>query len=205
MTTVLGKRLDSAFYQRSDVVVLAQELLGKVIVTNFPEGLVAGRIVETEAYRAPDDKACHAHLNRFTERTKVMFLAGGHTYIYLCYGIHHLLNIITGSVGEAHAILIRGIEPIIGTDLMLRRRKLAKLGPRIGAGPGVLSQALGVSKQQNATNMLTEETPIWIEDDGFTFREIIAGPRIGIDYAEECADWPWRFYVSGNRFVSKPR
>jgi DNA-3-methyladenine glycosylase len=201
------KKLKKSFYIRTDVVQISKELLGKHLVTNFNGQRTVGKIVETEAYRAPDDKACHAHLNRFTKRTQVMFEEGGVAYIYLCYGIHHLFNIVTAKKGMAHAILVRGIEPIENVDLMLKRRGMDKLKPQLTAGPGVLSKAMGITKAFTGTSLLDDETVIWIEDSGeiIAEEEIICSPRVGIDYAEECALWDWRFRIKGNKWTSKAK
>ena len=201
------KRLDPFFYQRTDVVELSKELLGKVLVTEFDGSTTAGMIVETEAYRAPDDKACHAHLNRYTERTKVMFAEGGLAYVYLCYGIHHLFNVVTGQKGMAHAILIRAIEPLEGIEQMLERRGFEQLKPQLTAGPGVMSKALGIHKSMTGSSLVDPASSMYIEDRGITIppEEIIASPRVGIDYAEECAEWPWRFRIRNNRWTSKAK
>jgi len=201
------RRLDADFYRRDNVVGIARELLGKYLITNFDGRRTAGRIVETEAYRAPDDKACHAHCNRFTRRTRVMFAAGGVAYIYLCYGIHHLFNVVTGAEGQAHAVLIRAIEPTENVDLMLQRRGLTRVQPRLSAGPGVLSQALGIHTAYTGASLLHPDSPIWIEcrSEGIASEAIAASSRIGVDYAEECAAWPWRFFLKGNKWVSRNR
>lgn len=179
--------------------------MGKFLVTNFEDRLTAGRIVETEAYRGPDDKACHAHLNRFTKRTQVMFEAGGVAYIYLCYGIHHLFNVVTAEAGMPHAILIRAIEPTDGIEIMQERRGMNTLKPQLTAGPGVMSKALGIDKAYTGISITDPGSPIWIEDrqEVLPPEDICSGPRIGIDYAEECKDWSWRFWIKGNRWVSK--
>ncbi|MCB0593165.1 MAG: DNA-3-methyladenine glycosylase [Lewinellaceae bacterium] len=198
-------RLARSFFTREDVLLVSRELLGKYLVTDFGAGRTAGRIVEVEAYRAPEDKASHAYGNRYTERTKVMYARGGHAYIYLCYGIHHLFNVVTGAEGMAHAVLIRALEPAAGTGLMLRRRRMSKIAPRLTAGPGVLSQAMGITRQHTGTDMLAPHSPIWIEsrEAPVSEEDIIAAPRIGVAYAEECAAWEWRFYLRGNAWVSK--
>lgn len=132
-----------------------------------------------------------------------MFLGGGVTYVYLCYGIHHLLNVVSGAVGNPQAVLIRAIEPKVGVDVMLQRRKMERLSPRITAGPGALSQALGIDKQLNAKALSGDE--IWIEDfANYKESEVVATTRIGVAYAQEHALWPFRFYVKGNKYVSKP-
>jgi len=199
-------RLSADFYLREDTVQIAKDLLGKVLVTTFNNQRTAGRIVETEAYKAPEDKACHAYLNRNTKRTKTMFLPGGVAYIYLCYGIHHLFNVVTGPEGAAHAVLVRGLEPMEGQDIMLERRKLDRIKPQLTAGPGVMSMAMGIHKRYDAISLTDAEGPIWIEDaPNLAADDIQAGPRIGIDYAEECAAWPWRFFQKDSRWVSRPR
>lgn len=198
-------RLAENFFQSTDVVQISRSLLGKFLVTNFDDQLTAGRIVETEAYRGPDDKACHAHLNRFTKRTKVMFAAGGVAYIYLCYGIHHLFNVVTAVEGMPHAVLIRAIEPTDGISVMQERRGLDSFKPQLTAGPGVMSKALGITKTYTGISLTAADSPIWIEDRGELLdpENICSGPRIGIDYAEECKDWPWRFWVKGSKWVSR--
>lgn len=200
-------RLNKSFYTGEDVVHLAQALLGKYLVTNFSNQQTVGRIVETEAYRAPDDKACHAYNNRFTNRTKVMFEEGGVAYIYLCYGIHHLFNVVTGQKGQAHAVLIRAIEPIENVSLMLQRRGFEQPKPQLTAGPGALTKALGITTVYTGLSLTVENSPIWIEDrnDKVTKDQIIASPRVGVGYAEECALWDWRFRVAGSRWTSRAK
>lgn len=196
-------KLPLVFYQQEDVVQVAKQLLGKMLFTNIDGVVTGGIITETEAYDGVIDKACHAYGGRNTNRTATMFLGGGVTYVYLCYGIHHLLNVVSGKEGNPQAVLIRAIEPSVGVDTMLQRRKMEKLTPRITAGPGALSQALGIDKQLNAKNLSANE--IWIEDfSNYQENEIVATSRIGVAYAEEHALWPFRFYVKGNKFVSKP-
>ncbi len=189
--------LPPSFYQQTDVVALSKTLLGKYLVTNFDGQLCSGKIIETEAYRGPDDKACHAFNNKRTKRTEPMFATGGIAYVYLCYGIHHLFNVVTGEKDMPHAILIRALQPVDNKTLMLHRRNKQAITPQLTAGPGVLSKALGITTAH--TGMLLKPGPdsIWIEDRGDIIKEneIIAGPRVGIDYAEECKDWPWRFRI----------
>lgn len=197
-----SNRLVHDFYIHDDVLEIATRLLGKVLVTNFNGQLTSGMIVEVEAYFAPEDKASHAYNNRLTPRTKTMFAAGGIAYVYLCYGIHHLFNIVTGPENSPHAVLIRGIQPIDGIDIMLQRRNMKNLTPKLAAGPGVLSQALGINTSHNASCLLTSH--IWVEDRGIEIRrdQIIAAPRIGVAYAQEYAAKPWRFYLLDNPWVS---
>lgn len=190
------------FYLDEDVLKLSQALLGKTLVTDFGSQ-TSGMIVETEAYYGAIDKASHAYQHRRTARTETMYLPGGHAYIYLCYGLHHLFNIVTAEKGIPHAILIRAIEPINGIPLMLTRRKMAKPHPRLTSGPGALTQALGISRQFDGHLVTT--APIWIEDLGVkvTKSDIIASPRVGIDYAEEHKDLPWRFRLKNSLWTGK--
>ena len=198
-------RLARDFYLRQDVTLVARELLGKVLVTNFDGVCTAGIITETEAYRAPDDRACHAFGNRRTRRTEVMFQEGGRAYIYLCYGIHHLFNVVTGPADMAHAVLIRAIEPLEGVGHMLQRRQRLRVTPALSTGPGALSQALGLTTAWTGQCFLDENTPIWIEDRGIEIgqTDVVAGKRIGVDYAGDCAEWLWRFWINNNPFVKK--
>ncbi|MBL7779797.1 MAG: DNA-3-methyladenine glycosylase [Saprospiraceae bacterium] len=192
-----------SFYTRTDVVQIARELLGKVLVTAFDGRRTAGMITETEAYRAPDDRASHAYNNRRTARTEVMFAEGGHAYVYLCYGIHHLFNVVTGPRDTAHAVLIRAVEPLEGIEWMLERRRMKNPNhPGLTTGPGALAQALGITTQWTGQNMLLPDSPVWIEDRGISIAEsaIVAGKRIGVDYAGECAEWPWRFWLQDSKY-----
>ncbi|RZK36187.1 MAG: DNA-3-methyladenine glycosylase [Pedobacter sp.] len=197
-------KLPYSFYQQEDVTSLAVQLLGKQLFTLIDGELTGGTIVETEAYNGIIDKASHAYNGRFTPRTSTMYEAGGISYVYLCYGIHHLFNVVTNVKNTPHAVLIRGIEPIEGLSTMLARRNMQALAPRITAGPGALAKALGVDKNLNAKDLLGDE--IWIEDNGIHFKaeDVIASPRVGVDYAEDHALLPWRFYIKGNKYVSKP-
>ncbi len=163
-------------------------------------------IVETEAYRAPEDKASHAYLNRKTNRTRTMFMPGGHAYIYLCYGIHHLFNIVTGPKEHAHAVLIRAIEPTEGLDHMEERRQQSAGKYQLTAGPGRLTQALGITRRFDGEPLLQKRL-IWIEDrlQDIPKEQIISSPRIGVEYAEECAAWPWRFSILHHPWCSHPK
>ncbi|RDV15680.1 DNA-3-methyladenine glycosylase [Pontibacter diazotrophicus] len=198
-------KLPKEFYTRPDVVELAQELIGKYLYTNIDGILTGGMIVETEAYSGENDQACHAHLSRRTQRTEIMYHEGGVAYVYLVYGIYHLFNIITNQKDKADAVLVRAIEPEVGVEEMLLRRKMAVIKLNLTAGPGVLSIAMGINKNLYGAD-LTGNT-IWLEDKGISFpsEDIAAGPRIGIDYAGEDASLPWRFWLKGNKWVSKKR
>lgn len=197
--------LSKDFYLRDDVIQLAKELLGKFIVTNIDGHLTAGMITETEAYRGRDDKASHAYNNRLTKRTATMFREGGCAYVYLCYGIHHLFNVVTGPEGVANAVLIRAVEPVDNIPVIQQRRNIDKIKPQLTAGPGVMSMALGIRTGLDGQNLLNNNGPVWIEDRGVVFleKEIHTSTRIGVDYAEECSQWPWRFYVKDSIWVSK--
>src|SRR2546428_9242912 len=157
-------KLSKDFYLREDVVQISKDLLGKFLLTNIDGVTSGGMIVETEAYRAPNDRASHAFDNRKTERTKTMFLEGGVSNVYLCYGIHHLFNIVTNVEEVPHAILIRAIEPTDGIETLLSRRNMLKLEKRIAAGPGAMSKALGIGKLHNALSLQSDQ--VWIEDRG---------------------------------------
>ena len=197
-------KLPLSFYQREDVVAVAKELLGKYLFTCIDGVTIGGYIVETEAYNGVVDKASHAFGNRLTPRTKTMFMQGGIAYVYLCYGIHEMFNIVTSSEGHPQAILIRAIQPTDGLEAMQIRRNMPVLKPTITAGPGSVAKALGISRNINAFSL--QGDTIWLEDRGLHFpdNQIKAGPRIGVAYAAEDALLPYRFYVKGNIYVSKP-
>lgn len=197
-------KLPFSFYQNTDVNSLAVQLLGKQLFTLIDGRLTGGTIVETEAYNGIEDRASHAYGGRLTNRTSTMYQSGGVSYVYLCYGIHHLFNVVTAPEGIPHAVLIRGVEPVAGLDVMLERRNMIALKPNLTAGPGALAKALGIDKNLNDKDLLGEE--IWIEDNGIVVPEssVVASPRVGVDYAGDHALLPWRYYIKGNRFVSKP-
>jgi DNA-3-methyladenine glycosylase len=201
------KRLHASFYQREDVVQIAKDLLGKVLVSFFDNIKTAGIIVETEAYRGPDDKASHAYNNLFTDRTKIMYENGGLAYVYLCYGIHHLFNVVTAQKGMAHAVLVRAIEPLEEIDAMIKRRKLDHSKPQLTAGPGVMSKSLGITTANSGMDMTLPNSKIWIEERNIIVnpKNIIESPRVGVAYAEECAKWNWRFRIAGNKWTSKAK
>ena len=201
----MSKKLKKQFYKRP-VNDVAKDLLGKFLVTNFDNQMTSGMIVEAEAYRTPDDTACHATKFGRNDRTEVMYAEGGHAYVYICYGIHDLFNVVTGDKDEAHAVLIRAIEPVDNIPLIMERRNIFKMKPNLGAGPGVLSKALGIKIEHNGLNMLKKDCPIWIEDRGIKIpeKEILSGPRVGCETAGTSAFWPWRYVIKGNRFMSRP-
>ncbi len=199
----MPSKLSRSFYERDDVVQISKELLGKVICTKFNGVQTAGIIVETEAYNGRTDRACHAYPDVRTARTETIYGPPGYAYVYLCYGIHHLFNVVTNREGLADAVLIRAIEPIEGEGVMVQRRGKDQLKPIITNGPGKLSQALGITTSNNENDLLGDI--IWIEDREIEFaeKEIEASPRIGVDYAGEDAKLPWRFTVEGSRWISK--
>jgi DNA-3-methyladenine glycosylase len=199
------QKLPDAFFARPDVVSIAEELIGKYFFTSFDGILTGGMVVETEAYSGENDAACHAHLGRRTKRTQIMYAHGGVAYVYLIYGIYSLFNIVTNLEGSADAVLIRAIEPTEGLEEMQLRRGLSKIEPRLTAGPGLVTQALGISTRHNGTYLQGNE--IWFEDRGVVIpeNEIVVGPRVGVAYAGADALLPWRFSLKGSKWVSKAK
>jgi DNA-3-methyladenine glycosylase len=193
-------KLDSAYFLRSNVVEIARDLIGKFVVTDFDGYRTVGRIIETEAYDGRKDRACHAFQKR-TRRTEVMYKAGGIAYIYLCYGIHHLFNIVTNKEGKADAILIRAIEPVVGRNIMVDRRGGIDRKHRLTAGPGIVSQALGITTEHNEMSLMGKDFFL-TKGDRFT-GNIVSDRRVGVDYAGEDALLPWRFFDSNSQYVSK--
>lgn len=185
-----SQTLALSFFERDDVVQIAKDLIGKALFSKVDDTLSGGIIIETEAYRGPEDRACHAYNNRRTPRTEVMFQNGGIAYVYLCYGIHSLLNVVTNKSGIPHAVLIRALKPTHGLNFMEKRRGKSN---NLCNGPGALTQALGITLKHNGLSL--NQPPLWIEDTGLTIHEaqIVSGPRIGIAYAKEHALLPWRF------------
>jgi len=196
------KKLESGFYQRKNVLVIARELLGKILVTNWEGIVTSGRIVECEAYNGITDRASHAVGGRRTARNEIMYGAGGFSYVYLCYGIHHLFNVVTNLQDVPHAILIRAVEPVEGIEEMLLRTGKKKPDHTLTRGPGNVSKALGIYTKHNGIFLSDEK--LFIADDGKKYKrsDIVASPRIGVDYAGEDAKLPYRFYVRGNPYVS---
>lgn len=191
------------FYTRSDVVQIAQELLGAVLCTKIDDKITSGIIVETEAYCGAIDKASHAYPSKLTKRNKVMFEEGGKAYVYLIYGIHYLFNIVTNESKNADAVLIRAIEPLSGLETMIERR--GKISPsRISSGPGTLSKALGIDLSVYGEDLTGKK--VWLEYGKQDLKgiEIVKTKRIGVDYAGEDANLPWRFYIKDNSWISKP-
>lgn len=195
------RRLPPQFYLRPDVVQVARELLGKLLVTHWSGTLTAGRIAETEAYAGEMDKASHAYRGK-TPRTAVMFGDGGVAYVYLCYGLHQMFNIVTNIAGIPHAILIRALEPVAGIDVMLQRTGKKEPDYTLTRGPGNVGKALGFHTLQSGVSLQGDE--LFIADDGFAVADenIITTPRIGVDYAGDDALLPYRFYLKGSPYVS---
>ncbi len=191
-----GTKLKPTYYQQKEVVQLAKDLIGKCLVTNLEGSLTWGLITETEAYEGVTDKASHAYNGRRTKRTETMYANGGISYVYLCYGIHALFNVVSNAQDTPHAVLIRSILPLGGLDFIYKRKGKHIHPLKIGIGPGNVSKCLGIGLQHNALNLYGET--IWLERSS-TFNvpmELIqTGQRIGIDYAEEDALLPYRFWV----------
>ncbi|MEO7311759.1 MAG: DNA-3-methyladenine glycosylase [Chitinophagaceae bacterium] len=190
------EKLGVEFYQRQDTVQLARELIGKIIVTRFDSFTTSARIVETEAYNGIKDRASHAFGGRHTNRTRIMYLPGGTIYVYLCYGIHHLFNVVTNVADEPHAVLIRSAVGMKGMDTILNRLGKSSLKHDLLKGPGVVSKGLGITIAATGTSLLDNQ--IALHDDGYEVNtaSLIATPRIGVDYAGEDALLPYRFVNS---------
>jgi DNA-3-methyladenine glycosylase len=190
------------FYLRDDTLKIARDLLGKILVVPTATGeRVSGMIVETEAYLGAIDKAAHSYGNRRTPRTEMMFAEGGTVYIFFIYGMYFQFNIVAGAVDSPQAVLIRAVEPLENIEIMRERRGRMK-DANLTSGPGKLCIAFGIDKTFNGAHLLGEK--VWLED-GETFADarVASGKRIGIDYAEEFAEKPWRFWLKDNSFVSR--
>lgn len=195
-------KLSEEFYQGKNVARIARDLLGKALYTRKNGTTTGGIIVETEAY-SWKERGCHAYQGRKTPRNAIMFGKGGYSYVYLCYGMHYLFNVVTNIEGTADAVLVRALEPVEGMKEMRRRRGVLKGDFHLTSGPGKLSQALGIDRTANGKCLLENE--IWIEDPGskIASKDIQAGHRVGIDYAGDDALLPWRFSIRENRWVSR--
>ncbi len=196
------RKLSKAFYRRKDVVNTAKQLLGKIIVTYTDGVITSARIAETEAYAANIDKASHAYNGRRTNRNEHMYSPGGTVYVYICYGMHTMLNVVTNSKNIPDAILIRAVEPIEGIEVMLGRTGKKVFDNTLTKGPGNLAKALGITKDHSG--QFFGEKYIHIYDDGYILKESDIGTskRIGVDGAGADALLPYRFYIRGNKFVS---
>lgn len=196
------KKLPLQFYQRTDVIAIARDLIGKIIVTKINGAIASGRIVETEAYIGLTDKASHSFGGKRTARNEYMYAAAGIAYVYICYGMHHLFNVVTNKKDIPDAVLIRAVEPLTGIDVMLKRTGKRKSDNTLTKGPGNTARALGISKIHSGVNLLGDE--IYIAEDDFEVAGHMIGSskRIGVESAGSAANYPYRFYLKGNRFVS---
>lgn len=201
MSTNLRK-LDRSFYDRKDVVKIAKELLGKILVTQIDGVRSSGRIVETEAYAGFQDRASHAFGGRRTARSEHLYGPPGTIYVYICYGMYHLFNVITNKKDVPHGVLIRALEPLDGIEHMKDRSGKFSADYTITKGPGNLSRAMGMSKMHSGCNIFSDE--IFIEDDGLRYKkdQIVVTKRIGVDGAGKDAELPYRFIVKGSPYVS---
>jgi len=202
------KKLTREFYNRTSLEV-AKDILGKYLVHAVEDEKVIGRIVETEAYMGPMDKAAHSYNNRRTKRTEVMFGPPGHAYVYVIYGMYYCMNIVTAEEGKPQAVLIRSVEPVSNLERMAKlryKKNLSDLGEKeiigLGNGPGKLCLSMGITAVDNGTDLCGDSFYV-AEDDVKSVFQVVTAKRINIDYAEEAALYPWRFYIKGNRFVSK--
>lgn len=202
MKNLPAARLTREFYTRPNVVTVARELLGKLLVVPTRNGTrVSGKIVEVEAYRGPEDRAAHSYGGRRTKRTETMYSIGGTAYVFFVYGMYNQFNVVTNITDNPQAVLIRAVEPVEGIELM-RRRRPGKTDHNLTNGPGKLCIALGIDRNFDAADLLGGK--VWLEEGERIPRSgILSGPRIGIDYAEDWVEKPWRFWVKGNPYVKK--
>jgi len=195
-------RLNQKFYQK-DAVQTAKDLLGKIIVRKYDGKTIKVKIVETEAYCGAEDKASHAYNNKKTKRTAPMFKEGGHSYIYLIYGMYYCFNVVTASENNPHAVLIRAVEPLTGIKQIKENRQIKSSRTKdLTNGPGKLSQALKINKSLDGCS-LVKNPSLYIIDGGAENFEIDSSPRVNIDYAEEYKDKKWRFFIKNNKYISK--
>ncbi len=193
--------LQESFYQK-DTTTVAKELLGKILVHESKEGTTSGKIIETEAYRGPEDQAAHSSGGRRTVRNEVMYGQKGHAYIYFIYGLYYCFNVTAGNVPEKpEAVLIRTLEPVAGEEIMIKRRGQQVKIANLTNGPSKLCMAMGISKAQNKATLTAP--PLYIEDVSIIHKNnIVETTRVGVDYSGEWKNMPWRFYIKDNRFVS---
>jgi len=191
-------KLRRSFYEQPTIEV-ARQLLGKYLIRKHPDGTTVGRIVETEAYIGPQDKACHASRGR-TPRTEIMFGRAGHAYVYMIYGFHYMLNIVTEAADFPAAVLIRAVEPLEGLPLMQSRRQTEQLRS-LASGPGKLCRAFAIDRTLNGNDVCGKV--LYLDDHGEPAPKVMTTPRIGVDYAGKWKHKPWRFLIKGNKFVSK--
>lgn len=194
------KVLSRSFYLHENVAHTAKKLLGKVLITNIQGKRTSGIIVETEAY-SYKERGCHAFKGKMTERNKIMFGKGGFAYVYLCYGVHQLFNVVTNKQNKPEAVLIRALQPLEGTEWMTQRMQTDSL-TRITSGPGKLTKALGIDRTLNGKDLITSEVCIR-EGVKVNNKQIVTATRIGIDYAGPDAKLLWRFYIKDNNWISR--
>ncbi len=200
------QKLRDEFYNRADVVQVAQELLGKILVSCADGIMTSGRIVETEAYKGFTDGASHAYEGRRTARNEAMYAKAGTLYVYICYGMHQMVNVVTNGLNQPDAVLIRAVEPLNGMAFMQERTGKTSGNTTITRGPGNVAKALGINKSHGGLPL--SGSTIYLADDGFVLSEnqLAVSRRIGIDGAgAEAIALPWRFYVRGNANVSGKR
>ncbi len=193
----MAVKLNRDFYLR-DACSVANDLIGKILVHDSPEGRTSGIIVETEAYRGPEDKAAHSYNGRRTARTEIMFHEGGLSYVYMIYGMYCCFNVTANSEGKPEAVLVRALEPLEGLRLMSERRRTSQV-KNLCNGPGKLCCSMGITREHYGTDLCGNV--LYIADDGNNFR-VMTSTRINIDYAEECRDFLWRYFAGGSPFVS---
>jgi len=196
--------LKKSFYTQSDTIGIAKALLGKVLVTKFNGKTTSGIICETEAYCGKNDRGCHAYNGRYTERTKIMYLEGGVSYVYLCYGVHYLFNVVTHVEGEPHAVLIRAVEPLEGISTMLERRNIKNPTHELAAGPGLAAQCLGLTTKHNGISLNDDKIHIY-DANPISPDNIIVSPRVGMNFEGPYKLIPWRFRILNSHFTSKAK
>ena len=194
------KKLGIEFYDRTDVLKIAKQLIGKILVTRFDGIVTSGRIVETEAYIGLTDKASHSYNGKRTVRNEHMYAPPGTGYVYICYGMHHLFNVVTNKKDIPDAVLIRAIEPLKGIPEMLSRTNKKKFDNTLTRGPGNVGKALGITKIHSGINLLGNK--IFIADADSTDILIGSSRRIGVESSGDAALLPYRFFIIGNKFVS---
>lgn len=197
-------RLPRSFYAR-DVLDVAPDCIGAILVHEHPEGTLAGRIVEVEAYRGPEDRAAHSFGGRRTARTEAMFGPPGHAYVFFVYGMHWHVNLVTGALGEPQAILIRAVEPLAGSELMARRRRMDSTRRELTNGPGKVCQAFGIDRAQYGADLTRPPLYLCPAPKGAPRPRIQTSPRIGVEYAGEWKKRPWRFFDADSPYVLRPR
>lgn len=204
MPHIKGNKLQREFYTRTNVLTVARDLLGKLLVVPATNGKrVSGMIVEVEAYRGPEDRASHAFGGRRTKRTETMYQPGGLAYVYFVYGMYYQFNVVSNVEDVPHAILVRAVQPVEGIDLM-RKRRHTQPDHNLTSGPGKLCIAMGIDRELDRADLLGNR--VWLEEyQRIPAAQISKGPRIGINYAEEWVDKPWRFWIKGNGYVSSYR